>query len=339
MSILALTANKVGIGDVMDDAPAVTCGDKCGGCSAECAACSAQMCADCGGCNHAREMGRRGRAAAASLALLQIGLSADFGFNPLQKRGPDGRFIKMGGPGSAGGKRRGKPKAERPVESVAAPAAPKLVPDTGPDPADYGNFTPTEDAAWNLLQKRLGKRTPKTDAGEPEVGDVVPTRDGKWQEVIGGAVPKYLRDSINVRDDAKNYRHTENIPGIKRRVADYAAEQAWRDAGGSKARLEGRAPTPKAQREGQPQVGEDGKYARPVKQYAVMPDGTVETRSSRNPYQYVAQYVGRDGTIGWTTWHRTRELAQRGNLTPAQRKDWRVGHVAPVTLENPQEEA
>lgn len=43
----------------------------------------------------------RARAAAATLEVV-------FGFNPGQKRGPDGRWIKMGGAGSAGG-RRGKP--------------------------------------------------------------------------------------------------------------------------------------------------------------------------------------------------------------------------------------
>lgn len=39
----------------------------------------------------------RARAAAAALAV--------FGFNPNQRRGPDGRWIKMGGAGSAGGRR------------------------------------------------------------------------------------------------------------------------------------------------------------------------------------------------------------------------------------------
>lgn len=60
----------------MSDAPAVVCGDKCGGCSVECAACSAQLCTDCGGCNHAREAALRGRAAAAELTLLQAGACA-----------------------------------------------------------------------------------------------------------------------------------------------------------------------------------------------------------------------------------------------------------------------
>jgi hypothetical protein len=45
---------------------------------------------------------------------------ATFGFNPGQKRGPDGRFIKMGGRGSAG--KGGLPKGARPSEGGGAGA-------------------------------------------------------------------------------------------------------------------------------------------------------------------------------------------------------------------------
>lgn len=90
----------------MSDAPAMVCGEMCAGCTAECAACSAEMCADCGGCDHGRKMAQRGNAA---LALLRVALPdercAEFKFNPLQRRGPDGRWVKMGGHGSAGAKR------------------------------------------------------------------------------------------------------------------------------------------------------------------------------------------------------------------------------------------
>lgn len=94
----------------MSDAPAaaVFCGEMCNGCKDDCAACATMACGDCGGCEHGRELSRRGRAAKAALALLQIGSDTpgegDFGFNPRQRRGPDGRWIDMGGPGSAGGR-------------------------------------------------------------------------------------------------------------------------------------------------------------------------------------------------------------------------------------------
>lgn len=505
----------------------VACGEACAGCQDECAACKAEMCADCGGCDHQRKLGQRARAAIASLTLHQIasGVPAEFGFNPLQKRGPDGRWIKMGGAGSAGGKRvsasraaapdapsapaipgprrsvengiaarvkttrndngtttyeiagkqrnwttaeaeeladaldavagggsvpppipgrvvsdgynrrtvgevqpfrnnkggvtltvgRDKPSGEpgdmdmtvdearelaellretadrqrsdsaaRKAERQTAPEHAAAVaeaerrerrreaarkrrqaakderlreamgaeqaeqeavrPDIGPDPADFGHFRPTPDEEWALQERRLKKRTPQLDPdADFKPGDVVPTSDGKWQEILPGDVrERFGEQYVNVVDDSKGYRHTETITNIRSRVRRYAAERAWRDAGGSKDRLEGRpvaTPPPAAPKaKGMPEIGEDGKFAKPTKMYVRMPDGTVETRSSRNPYQWVAEYswFDKDGNErGWVSWHRTRGLAERGNLTGDQRKNVRVKAVHPVVYSDP----
>jgi hypothetical protein len=47
-----------------------------------------------------------------------------FGFNPHQRRGPDGRWIKMGGPGSAGGRNRGSGRRNTRPQPQAEPQAP-----------------------------------------------------------------------------------------------------------------------------------------------------------------------------------------------------------------------
>jgi hypothetical protein len=69
----------------------------------------------------------RARAAVAIFSM------ATFGFNPGQKRGPDGRFIKMGGRGSAG--KGGLPKGARPSEDGGAGAGGGAgIPDVRPTP-------------------------------------------------------------------------------------------------------------------------------------------------------------------------------------------------------------
>lgn len=404
----------------------MSCGEMCAGCTDECAACAAQMCADCGGCDHQRKLTRRARVAGAGLVLHQIasGVPTEFGFNPGQKRGPDGKFIKMGGRGSAG--KGGLPKGASRKSAVATDAAPAVDDhgvtegtraaelrdaqterirastrtdtlernaevmygsdrskwpakvrqdlekarrrdadaardeqaavnkreteaarerviaraqerqaaiesgDRGPAPV---GFKPNTDADWRLLEKRLGKRTARTDPeGDLQIGDVVPTHDGKWQTVEGGQIyPRRDADThVNVKDDAKGYRHTEAVATIKRRIEEYNAEKAWRGQGGSKDRLDGVAAAPVAptgRRPGEPEIGPDGKYAKPTKQYAVW-NGEVYTRTSRNPYRYasvISHRTPNDGgdfeREGIWSWHTTRENAARGVLTGSQRQN------------------
>lgn len=429
----------------------------------------------------------RARAATAQLDL--------FGFNPGQKRGPDGRWIKMGGPGSAGGKRGPKGGDAPAVSAPSAPAAPakparranpgdgdrvpmadgrtgtvvggpfvapgregkyvavrvdgdkaltnvkidsinkrldagaKLAPAPAPEPAPaltkreslernarimYGDdeskwpkkaqqdiakirrdnptgaelveqglaadakkaaakqarkkiiaddlgigqpdagpqpvgFTPRSDAEWNLTQKRLGKRTARTDSdGELKPGDIVPTKDGKWAEVLGRDTSLFWErnglEGIKVRDDSKSYVNTQSSADIKKRIEAYAAEKAWRDAGGSKDRLDGVAKAPvnaQGLRPGEPPIGEDGKYAKPTKQYATW-NGEVYTRTSRNPYRYAAVVAFKDpnhpdaaGREGIWSWHRTAESAAKGTLTGDQRRGLYVKAVVETGFEPP----
>lgn len=99
----------------MGDAPtaAVFCGEMCNGCKDDCAACATMACGDCGGCEHGRELSRRGRAAEAALVLLQVGGPGEFRFDKNQRRGPDGRWIDMGGADSVGGGRGATPRSGR----------------------------------------------------------------------------------------------------------------------------------------------------------------------------------------------------------------------------------
>ena len=481
----------------MTDAPAaaVFCGEMCNGCKEDCAACATMACGDCGGCEHGRGLALRARAATASLALHQIGTyRIEFGFNPNQLRAPDGRWIKMGGRGSAGkgglpkgsglknprvdasgvpsapaapktespgraiakrnytdgdkvpladgsegtvvgGHHRvagrpglyvavrpdggGKlkevavdairkrqirqaeaaetPLADRPddlaeviaatraregqqavieraeaarAERIAATAARDAAAEAsrreteqararviarGAEKAAQGppaaGFAPMADKDWNMLQKRLGKRTPRLDSdGELQPGDIVPTKDGKWQEVLGPDPAKFYERNgmvgIKVRDDAKGYVHGEDAASIKKRIEAYAAEKAWRDSGGSKDRLDGKATAPVDQdtgrRPGEPPIGEDGKYAKPTTQYAVH-NGQVYTRTSRNPYRYASVVSFRDPShpdaegrhdAVWS-WHRTAEAAAKGTLTSDQRRGLYVSKVVETGFENP----
>lgn len=216
------------------------------------------------------------------------------------------------------------PDAPVPVPPPVAPAVP-TVGDRGPAPV---GFTPRSDAEWNLIQKRLGKRTARTDPeGDLQPGDIVPTRDGKWQEVLRPDPSKFWERNGTqgwmVRDDAKGYVHGEGANTMRQQIERYAAEKAWRDAGGSKDRLDGVAKAPvnaQGLRPGEPPIGEDGKYAKPTKQYAVY-NGEVYTRTSRNPYRYAAVIASRDNPTGgvWS-WHRTASSAQNGTLTGDQRR-------------------
>jgi hypothetical protein len=96
----------------MTDAPAaaVFCGEMCNGCKDDCAACATMACGDCGGCEHGRELSRRGRAATAALELLQVRGPGEFRFDKNQRRDSDGRWVDMGGADSTGGGRGATPQ-------------------------------------------------------------------------------------------------------------------------------------------------------------------------------------------------------------------------------------
>lgn len=115
----------------------------------------------------------RARAAAAIIEL------ATFGFNPGQKRGPDGRFIRMGGKGSAGPSRKvGERSSDRDVEVPAARAEPAAapVPAAGPEIGPGGQYTkPVKQVAtWNGQVETRTSRHPYNYAAVVQFGDREP---------------------------------------------------------------------------------------------------------------------------------------------------------------------
>jgi hypothetical protein len=216
------------------DVTSVMCADGCAGCSAECAACSSSGCADCGGCSAVR-MATAVRTASAALAIEHLHLlseeEAELAFNPNQPRDAKGRWIKGGG------------------------SAPSI--NTGPSPRDYGNFTPTSDQRWAQQQRALGpRRKPRLDSsGDLKPEDVVPTGDGGWATVVPGKNTARTAGYAQVVRDGEPYSNAESISSIKSRIDAYAAEKAWRDAGGSKEQFDGRAGRPASEPEGSPTPG------------------------------------------------------------------------------------
>lgn len=218
----------------MTEVASVMCADGCAGCSAECAACSSSGCGDCGGCTTARTV-TAARAASVTLASEHLQLlsdeEAELAFNPNQPRDAKGRWIK-----GAGG------------------SAPSI--NTGPNPRDHGNFTPTADARWTQRQKALGRRKPRTDSsGDLKPEDVVPMGDGGWATVVPGKNTARTKGYVQVVRDGEPYSNMESISSIKARIDEYAAEKSWRDAGGSKEQFEGRAGRPASEPEGTPTPG------------------------------------------------------------------------------------
>jgi len=88
-------------------------------------------------------------------------------------------------------------------------------------------------------------------------------------------------------------------------------------------------------RPGEPEIGPDGKYAKPTKQYATW-NGRTYTRTSRNPYRYAAVVASQDNPEGaiWS-WHRTAESARRGSLEGAQRGHFYVKDIVETGFEPP----
>ena len=281
-------------------------------------------------------------------------------FNPHQRRGPDGRWIKMDVSELKAPQRRsrrGRPHIDTPDAPATAhrsgapsggeatktreAAPPALPPAPEPEildaPTPPVGFKPRPDAEWALLQKRLGKRTPRLDPeGDLQPGDVVPTRDGKWTTVEGGPVrPRFWEGIVvNVRDDSKGYRHTEGINDIKHQIEQYAAERAWRDANAPQAGP-AYAQANANLRPGEPQIQDDGRYARPTKQYATW-GGKTYTRTSRNPYRYASVVASPKNPEGFVhSWHRTAAGAQRGTLEASQRGYFYVKDVVETGFEDP----
>lgn len=250
-------------------------------------------------------------------------------FNPHQRRGPDGRWIKMD---------VGELKAPRRRRGGTAPEVPAVAPPVVPDaPRPSVGFKPRPDKEWALMQKRLGKRTPRLDPeGDLQPGDVVPTRDGNWTTVEGGPVrPAHFEGIlVNVKDDSKGYRHTASIEDLKLQIERYAAEKAWREAnasdeGAAYAQLNAN------RRPGEPEIQADGRYAKPTKQYATW-NGETYTRTSRNPYRYAAVVASKDHPEGFIlSWHRTEAGARRGTLEASQRDYFYVKDVVETGFQDP----
>jgi hypothetical protein len=251
----------------------------------------------------------RARAAAAIFDM------ATFGFNPGQKRGPDGRFIKMSGRGSAGPSRKaGERSSDRDVEVVPPPRV------------------EAPPAAVELIAPRTDKR-PRTEIYKGRKLRVArhPTRYGLLQTSING-VPVYTPIGTRPEDmDRELMQLRRDIDAADQRRADGepdAFPAAWYEG----------APEP-ADVAGAPETGPDGKYVKPVKQVATW-NGKIETRTSRHPYNYasVVQVGDREPEI--VSWHRTRAAAEKGALTKDQRDNGaRVVAVAEVKPEQPGENA
>lgn len=138
----------------------------------------------------------RARAATAALEA--------FGFNPNQRRGPDGRWIKMGGPGSAGGKPRGRRAA-----AAAPPSGPRQLTDVldslrgGPQFLDAEDLPPEvrewAEQMFTYSDPATGYRTNMvqlTGKGErPQLDLSVEILDGEGRKV--GIARRRLRTGKN----------------------------------------------------------------------------------------------------------------------------------------------
>jgi hypothetical protein len=347
----------------------------------------------------------------ARLAEATLGLAV-FGFNPGQRRGPDGRWIKMGGGGSAGksapavgraprpkggktAKPRSNPRMEKLDQRIADTEA--ILNEPGEDylrerrqteldlnkkaRATFGDPLPGESDADHEARvlSNIKGATALMDAARaagwqtaashqtdnsgmpfvtvavrnPDTGEVFETtwhtrKNGTYQQFGQGSM--VTRVGLAGPVNGRRYGSTRPPSKLREIMAQEPAGQAEvRD--GLSAALEKAAaqatpdpaPVAKPQAEAaavEPPIGPDGKYVKPVKQVAVW-NGQVATRTSRTPYRYasVVQHPGRDEpTI--VSWHKTADAAQRGTLTPLQRKGGaRVVGVAEARPEAPGQSA
>ncbi len=332
------------------------------------------------------DLSTRARVATAALGL------ATFGFNPHQRRGPDGRWIKMGGKGSAGPSRKaGERVSDRdsevaPVRSSAPEAVSAAPPrNTRMDELDRriaDNEQLVNEPGEEYLADRRRAELEIQKKARASYGDPLP---GETKAEHEARVFSGIKAAVAVVDDAKaagwltRVTHQTDNSGmpfvtvevgnpdthetftmswhtrkngtyqlfgrpIVTRVADGGAHESGRSYGSERTPTKLRevmaqnptagAPESKPAEAGPrtPEVGPDGKYAKPVKQYATW-NGQTETRTSRNPYGYasVVQYGGdREPVIA--SWHRTRAAAEKGTLTKDQRDNGvRVVGVAEVT--------
>lgn len=125
--------------------------------------------------------GLRARAAAAALGL--------FGFNPGQRRGPDGRWIKMGGSGSAGGKPRGRQRRS----ALNRDGAPRWL--EQPPGSLTGQSFDEVAQLFGYDDPQTGYRASVTQAsvGDNRVDVVVEIRDSEDRRV-GGAGRTFFKD-------------------------------------------------------------------------------------------------------------------------------------------------
>lgn len=257
----------------------------------------------------------RARAATAAMEML-------FAFNPGQKRGPDGRFIKMGGKGSAGPSGPAPGRAPRgKAKAAQAPTVesdePHLV-----DERDELRQIQLAEVADALAKGRRDPAQARIDRGEIAIRrhadaakavDAFPG-DPRWERELADAADDLAAQGI--RQEPFGYTQASRTRGGERlRYNPWGGPDA---RVGREAELDARpgALGP----DGGPAIGPDGKYIKPVKQVATW-RGQVATRTSRTPYGYasVVQFPGR-GEPTILSWHSTAAAAQRGTLTQLQRK-------------------
>lgn len=131
----------------------------------------------------------RARAAVAALEL--------FGFNPLQRRGPDGRFIKMGGAGSAGGRPRSGGIRSR--QQLRAAIGRAVDPQSGP----------LQDGDREALRQMFEFTDPQTGAytrlGDAEVGFDFEHQNGDKRKVRV-EIDLFDRDGRRIGQAERNIR-------------------------------------------------------------------------------------------------------------------------------------
>jgi hypothetical protein len=158
--------------------------------------------------------GVSGAMALAARAAVAIFDMVTFGFNPGQKRGPDGRFIKMGGRGSAG--KGGLPKGARPSEGGGAGAGGSG--EAKPEPPAAG----VRDGLSAALAEEVARGARRPDpvdepAFEPPIGP-----DGKYIKPVKQIAT--WNGQVATRTSRTPYRYAAVV---KRPDQDQAAIVSW----------------------------------------------------------------------------------------------------------------
>lgn len=180
--------------------------------------------------------------ARAALAALQV-----FGFNPGQKRGPDGRWIKMGGAGSAGGRpRSGRARSRRLRQAIARwtdPASAPNGPMRGEDLERLGemfNFTDPQTGAQVRVRSGIANFDFEYQDGSKRLVHTnidITDRDGKNIGSAARTVRVDPRTGELVVDHTQfNLNEGAQGTGLSSRWLRQA-EQTYRDAGVSQIQL------------------------------------------------------------------------------------------------------